>query len=66
MDNWLYLVNYYDGEMEDSFENADELIKYLKKKDEAGTLMGESAYGIFFGAHLTTSIYWKSAFDKED
>lgn len=60
--NRLYLVNMYDGQVQNSFDNADELVAYLKRKNEAGSLMGEPAFEIFWGRHLSTDGFWKSAF----
>jgi len=63
--NILYLVNYYTGDVQSSFDNAKQLVSYLKEKDKQGTLMGESAYGIFVGRHLATAPFWEEAFGKE-
>lgn len=64
MEKRLYLVNYHDGQVQASFDDADQLVAYLKRKEEAGTLMGEAAYGIFFGVCLSTHGYFESALKK--
>jgi len=65
MDNpKLFLVNVYDGDVQGVFDDADQLISYLKEKDKKGELMGEGAFEIFFGRHLQTSYYWERAFNR--
>ncbi len=66
MEKQLYLVNYCDGGVQESFDNADQLIDYLKRENESGTLMGEAAFGVFFGQHPSIRSYWKAAFEKAD
>ncbi len=60
----LHLVNLYDGDVQAVFDDADQLVDYLKRKDKAGSLMGEAAFTIFWGAHLSTRSFWKSAFEQ--
>lgn len=61
----LYLVDLYSGEVICSFGDADQLVAYLKKKKEGGTLRGESAYAVFWGHHLSISNFWESAFGSK-
>ena len=62
----LFLVDLYAGEMLSSFADADELVAWLKEASSRGNLGSESRYAVFFGRHLSTNSYWKSAFWKRD
>ena len=62
----LILVDLYEGKVQRSFDNADQLVTYLKERNEAGTLRGEAAYNLFWGNQLSTNRFWKSAFSKKE
>ena len=55
----FYLVNLYDGNVQ-AFDDADQLVVYLKRKHSTGNLMSGHIYTIFFGQQLSTGRYWKS------
>jgi len=59
---YLYLIDLYDGRVQTSFSDADQLVAYLKGKHEAGVLRNEAAYALFWGQQLSTGKYWESAF----
>ncbi len=62
--NRYYLVNLYDGDTQAVFDNADQLVDYLKRTDKAGALMGEAAFSVFLGRQLRTENFWEAAFGK--
>ena len=64
MEQRLYLVNLYEGCVQNSFDDADQLVAYLREKTKTGSLMGEAAFAVFFGRHLSTTRFWESAFGE--
>ena len=61
----LFLVNLVEGDVR-GFDDADQLVAYLRHKNESGSLMGESTFTIFFGRHLCTERFFNSAFNKKE
>ena len=64
--NRLFLVNLYDGEVQNSFDDMDQLVAYLRRKDKSGNVMDETAFAIFWGRHISTASIWKSAFPNKE
>lgn len=58
MESRLYLINLYEGNVESSFDSAEELKAYLKRKRDNGTLMGRGAYTVAMGRMLSIDSYY--------
>lgn len=59
-----FLFNSYKGRTEHVAETKEELINYIREKNNKADLMGEGAYDIFYGRHLSTAPFWYAALQK--
>ena len=58
------LLTLYSGDVECVADTPEVLVKYIQERNKRGELMGEAVYEIFYGLRLSTTSFWKKAFNK--